>query len=75
MPDLRFAIRIFKRAPGFALAVVMVLALGIGANSAIFSALDQTAIRPLPYEDPDRLVMRWEDFSAFSRLATAHARL
>ena len=41
------------------------MALGIGANAAIFTALDQTVIRPLPYRDPDRLVMVWEDYSAF----------
>jgi putative ABC transport system permease protein len=63
--DFRHAIRIFRRAPGFSLAVVGALALGIGANSAIFSALDQTVIRPLPYREPARLAMLWEDFSAF----------
>jgi hypothetical protein len=42
-----------------------VLALGIGANAAVFSTLDQTVIRPLPYVEPDRLAMVFEDFSAF----------
>jgi putative ABC transport system permease protein len=60
--DLRYALRVLFRAPGFTLAVV--LALGIGSNSAIFSALDQTVIRPLPYAAPERLAMLWEDFSA-----------
>ncbi|PYT13765.1 MAG: ABC transporter permease [Acidobacteria bacterium] len=63
--DLRYAFRVLSRAPGFTFAVVSVLALGIGANSAIFSALDQIVIRPLPYADPDRLVTLWEDFSSF----------
>jgi predicted permease len=63
--DIRYAVRLFARAPGFALAVVVVLALGIGSNSAIFTILDRTMIRPLPYADPDRLAMLWEDFSAF----------
>jgi putative ABC transport system permease protein len=63
--DLRYALRLLSRAPGFTLAVVVVLALGIGANSAIFTVLDKTVIRPLPYADPDRLAMLWEDFSAF----------
>jgi putative ABC transport system permease protein len=63
--DLRYALRGLCKAPGFTLAVVLVLALGIGSNSAIFSALDQTVIRPLPYPHPDRLTMVWEDFSAF----------
>jgi len=62
--DLRYALRVLSRAPGFTLAVVVVLALGIGSNSAIFSALDQTVIRPLPYAAPERLTMLWEDFSA-----------
>ncbi len=63
--DLRYAIRLLSRAPGFTLAVVLVLALGIGSNSAIFTVLDKTVIRPLPYADPNRLAMLWEDFSAF----------
>jgi putative ABC transport system permease protein len=63
--DIRFALRLLVRAPGFTAAVVLVLALGIGSNSAIFSALDKTVIRPLPYKEPDRLVTVWEDFSAF----------
>jgi len=46
-------------------AVIAVLALGIGANAAVFSTLDQTVIRPLPYVEPDRLAMVFEDFSAF----------
>ena len=63
--DIRYALRLLRRAPGFTATVVLVLALGIGSNSAIFSALDQTVIRPLPYAHPDRLAMVWEDFSAF----------
>jgi predicted permease len=64
LADLRLAVRLLARSPGFTLSVVFVMALGIGANSAMFAALDQTVIRPLPYGDPDRLVMVWEDFSA-----------
>jgi putative ABC transport system permease protein len=63
--DLRLAVRLLGRSPGFTLAVVVVMALGIGVTSAIFAAVDQTVIRPLPYRDPGRLVMVWEDFSAF----------
>src|ERR1051325_7597564 len=63
--DIRFALRVLRKAPGFTIAVIVVLALGIGANSAIFTALDRTVIRPLPYMDPDRLVTIWEDFTAF----------
>jgi putative ABC transport system permease protein len=63
--DIRHSARVLRRAPGFALAVIVILALGIGANSALFTAVDQTVIRPLPYANPDRLVMLWEDFSTF----------
>ena len=63
--DLRLAVRLLTRSPGFTLAVVVVMALGIGANAAVFTALDQTVIRSLPYRDPGRLVMVWEDYSAF----------
>src|SRR5215472_12637809 len=65
LADVRHSLRLLHRAPGFALAVILILALGIGANSALFTALDQTVIRPLPYAHPDRLVILWEDFSAF----------
>jgi hypothetical protein len=47
--DIRYAIRVLLKARSFTLGVVPVLALGIGANAAVFSALDQTVIRPLPY--------------------------
>jgi predicted permease len=63
--DIRYAIRLLQKAPAFTLSVIAVLALGIGANASVFSALDQTVIRPLPYADPDRLAMLSEDFSAF----------
>jgi hypothetical protein len=63
--DFKHAIRLFARVPGFTIAVLAVLALGIGTNSAIFTLLDRTVIQPLPYAEPDRLAMLWEDFSAF----------
>src|SRR5215467_9259159 len=65
MPALRHAFRRLRRAPAFTFGVVLVLALGIGASASVFSAFDQTIIRPLPYTEPDRIAMLWEDFSAF----------
>jgi putative ABC transport system permease protein len=58
--DIRFAWRQLRRSPGFAIAAILALALGIGATTAIFSVLDQVVLRSLPYSDPDRLVMVWE---------------
>jgi putative ABC transport system permease protein len=59
--DLRFGFRQLLAKPGFAAIAILSLALGIGANTAIFSLLDAVLLRPLPFHDPDRLVMVWED--------------
>jgi putative ABC transport system permease protein len=59
--DVKFAVRQLTRSPGFALVAAITLALGIGANSAIFALADATFLRPLPFTTPaDRLVMVWE---------------
>ncbi len=58
--DLRLGIRIFRRHAGLASAAVLSLALGIGATTAIFSVLHNIVLNPLPYADPDRLVIVWE---------------
>jgi putative ABC transport system permease protein len=58
--DIKFAFRQLAAAPAFTLVATLTLALGIGANSAIFALVDATLLRPLPYPNPDRLVTIWE---------------
>jgi len=59
--DVRYAIRLLQRSPGFAMTAVLTLAVSIGANAAIFSAVQGVLIAPLPYPDPDRLVRLFEE--------------
>src|SRR4029079_9981545 len=65
--DVRCRIAQLRRAPGVTLVAALTLALGIGANSAIFALADATLLRPFPFPESDRLVMVWERFQTFNR--------
>ena len=66
--DVRFGVRMLLRSPGFTLAAVLALGLGIGASTAVFSVLDGVVLRPLPYANPEQLLMLW-DANPGTRLA------
>ncbi|HZL96618.1 MAG TPA: hypothetical protein VFB99_23385, partial [Vicinamibacterales bacterium] len=71
--DLRFAARSFRRSPRFAVPAILALALGIGATSAIFSVVRGVMLRPLPYSDPERIVVVWESNARRNRNVIADA--
>jgi hypothetical protein len=60
--DLKYTLRQLARRPGFAVVLVVTLALGIGANTAVFSVVDGVLLRPLPYPESDRLTVVWTQF-------------
>ena len=63
MQDVRYGLRLIARQPGFSLVVLVTLALGIGANAAVFTVVNTVLLKPLPYADPDRLVWMYGSFA------------
>ena len=61
LQDVRYAFRLMRLRPGYTALIVLMLALGIGANTAVFSVINGVLLRPLPFKDPSRLLMIWEN--------------
>ena len=71
--DLRYTARTLARTPGFAFTAILVVALGVGANTAAFTVTDFVLVRPLPFAEPERLVKLWESTPGYSRMELSPA--
>src|SRR3954452_25113224 len=71
--DLSYTVRMLRRAPGFAITAMVIVALGIGATTAAYSVIDFVLLRPLPFPEPDRLVKMWERTPGYGHMELSAA--